>query len=193
MARGPDDRPFLSRITDPEMLVALSAVLIGVCALVVSVVQVRIMREEQHASVWPRVGVAQSYIQGKSLSVVVVNPGIGPAIIKSVSVSVDGQPRTSWSEVLNALVREDRSWNVGRSTISNRIIPAGEAVETVELFDSEAANQVYAELNRLNVEICYCSVYDRCWTVAADFSDGDPRSPQEVAACPVLQAGKFRD
>lgn len=69
------------------MIVALSAVLIGICALVVSVVQVRIMREEQHASVWPRLVLAQSYSQGRRFGVVVSNPGIGPAVVKSVTAT----------------------------------------------------------------------------------------------------------
>lgn len=64
-----------SRLVEAEMIVALAAVLIGVCALGVSPVQVRIMRAEQHASVRPLLLVSQSYSQGSRPGIVLIRPG----------------------------------------------------------------------------------------------------------------------
>lgn len=61
-------RPERSRRLSPDMIAALSAVVIGVCALGVSLYQAsimreqsRLMREQQRASVWPNVAVENSY------------------------------------------------------------------------------------------------------------------------------------
>lgn len=57
-----------TRRLSPDMIAALSAVLIGVCALGVSLYQAAIMREQsqmmreqQRASVWPNVAAENSY------------------------------------------------------------------------------------------------------------------------------------
>lgn len=92
------------KLLEPDMLVALSATVLGVSALAVSVVQVRIMRQEQHASVWPRLQIGRAYSEGRNFAIVVGNPGIGPAVIMDVGVEVDGRPVTSWTEAINALV-----------------------------------------------------------------------------------------
>ena len=46
---------------EPEMLVGLSAVLIGVCALGVSLYETSLMREEQRAAVMPILELGRSY------------------------------------------------------------------------------------------------------------------------------------
>lgn len=173
------------------MIVALSAVLIGLCALAVSLVQVQIMRDQQHASVWPRLIVTRSYVQGKSVGIVAANPGIGPAVIRTVEAKVDGRPVTSWTGALNALVGEKRGWSVQISSINGRIIPAGEVVTALQLTDPALADRVAGEMGRLSVRVCFCSVYDRCWTIREAFGDFPPE-PQEVRSCPAPGEHPFR-
>ena len=162
------------------MIVALSAVLIGVCALGVSLVQVRIMRAEQHATVWPRLVVAGSYSEGSRIAVLVANPGIGPAVIRSVSATVDGEPAGSWTEIFDRLVGEDRAWRTSAAFIRGRVIPAGDVVRTVEIVDSVYADRIQREIHRVELEVCYCSVYDRCWIASLQSAGEDPH---EVPAC----------
>lgn len=179
------------KVKEPDMIVALSAVLIGLCALAVSLVQVQIMRDQQHASVWPRLIVTRSYVQGKSVGIVAANPGIGPAVIRSVETKVDGRPVTSWTGVLNALAGEKRGWSMEMSSINGRIIPAGQVVTALQLTDPALADRVAGELHRLDVRVCFCSVYDRCWTITGAFADLPPE-PQEVRACPAPGKERFR-
>src|SRR5687767_2855495 len=108
------------------MLVALSAIVLGVSALVVSVVQVQVMREEQHASVWPRLQIGQSHSAGRNVAVVVANRGIGPAVIRDVLVEVDGSPVTSWADVFEALLPDHQPQDLVLVEVAGRILPAGE-------------------------------------------------------------------
>ncbi len=72
---------------EPEMLVGISAIVIGVCALGVSLYETHLMREEQRSSVLPILELARSYyVDGRSdstsewrLELYVENVGIGPA------------------------------------------------------------------------------------------------------------------
>lgn len=189
MTRSPQKaRSGWARLAEPDMVVALSAVLIGLCALGISLVQVRIMREEQHASVWPRLVVSQSYSQGSRLGILVGNPGIGPAVIRSVAATVDGEPQPDWVSLLNTLAGEDRPWSLSASFIRGRVVPAGAMITTIQVNDSGLADHIQAELDRVGLEVCYCSVYDRCW-ITRLHDAGD--APQEVAACPAPQPEPF--
>jgi hypothetical protein len=174
------------------MLVALSAVLIGACALVVSVVQVQIMRAEQHASVWPRIHISQRYAEGGSLGVSVVNPGIGPAVIKHVRVTIDGTPRKRWADIIEALVPGVAPRDLAITAIANRIVSSGESVALVYTADPAFADAFATAMHRLTMEICYCSVYDDCWIVSNTFGEGSAL-PGEVGGCPGAGDDTFVD
>ena len=85
------------RRVNPEMLVGVSAVVIGVCALGVSLYETNLMREEQRAAVIPLVELSRSYYvdhdraEGERvrLDLNIANVGIGPARISDFQVRVD--------------------------------------------------------------------------------------------------------
>lgn len=193
MSDSTGGRSFWSRILEPEMIIALSAMLVSVCALVASGAQIQIMREEQHATVWPRLYVAQSYTPGETLSLLVVNPGIGPGIVKHVSASVDGVPLTSWSSVASALAPDVAYRRVGLSTIATRVVTPGEVISTFQTSDPALADALMAEIDRLDVSVCYCSVYDSCWEVTDAFGRGVGSEPVEVSSCPPVGSSSFVD
>jgi hypothetical protein len=181
-------RSLLSRLVEPEMLVALSAVLLGLCALVVSVVQVRMMHEQQHASVWPRLDIMPSYNPADGLGIHVTNPGIGPAVIHYVKTSVDGAAAADWSSVFTTLVPDFSSDEMVWSTVRDRIIPPGGGVEALRIRNATESTSMLREIGRLELEICYCSVYGRCWSVTG-IARRTP--PVEVASCPAPDEEMF--
>ena len=66
----------------PELLLGISATVLSICALVVSIFQTKIARENQYASVWPHVQV--NYEQkDETFTWSIINNGVGPAIVKS--------------------------------------------------------------------------------------------------------------
>ncbi|MGC4044164.1 MAG: hypothetical protein QM758_10225 [Armatimonas sp.] len=74
----------------PEMLVALVSLTVSVGALVTTVLQTNIMRAQQAASVWPHLELS-SVASNRGLSLHVVNKGIGPALVKKVTIRYQGQ------------------------------------------------------------------------------------------------------
>ena len=96
VADHPDSEP--ARHLSLEMVAALSTVVIGVCALAVSLYQAAIMRqqslmmrEEQVASVWPDVAVENSNT-GEAFQLRIVDTGADPAKIGPVRVPFDQEP-----------------------------------------------------------------------------------------------------
>lgn len=170
-----------------EMLVAVSAVFIGVCALAVSLYETKIMREEQRASVLPIVELARSHnTRGNDeaadkwrLSLHAENVGIGPALIADFRVTVDGDPQLTWNATVRALLGADTPVSYVRSTINGRTIPAERTITMFDLSNTEIAPALIAEFSRLNFMACYCSVFEECWQ--SDYAGGF------ASATPVLE------
>ena len=155
----------------PEMLVGISAVVIGVCALGVSLYETNLMREEQRAAVIPLVELSRSFFldngedESESLRLIlsVENVGIGPARVQDFRVTVDGEQQPTWRAAMSALLGEDVTAQYVQSTINGRTIPVDRRVDMFDLQDSGVARRILAEFERLDFSACYCSVFDDCW------------------------------
>ena len=171
----------------PEMLVGVSAVIIGVCALGVSLYETSLMREEQRAAVIPLLELGRSYYLTEAdkptdnwrLVLHAENVGIGPARVLDFRVMVDGEPKPTWSAAMQTLLGRDEAVSYGQSTINGRTIPPERTVRMFDLNDTALTRELIAEFERLDFEACYCSVFDECWTTR--YSTFGAASP--VAAC----------
>lgn len=171
---------------------ALSAVIIGISALFVSMYQAsimheqqRIMHEQQRASVWPYLEVGAG-INNSGLYIRVMNQGVGPARIQTVEATIDGAVVRDWSEVLWALL-EDSAVGYNRRTVNKRVL-APEAVLAIFELKHPQADTVWHYLDRLEMHFCYCSVYQDCWTTTLKGFD-----IHQVEACERDEARQFNN
>ncbi len=171
----------------PEMLVGVSAVLIGLCALAVSLYETRLMRSEQRSAVLPMLELSRSYYANDRdedaanwrLLLQAENVGIGPARVQDFRVFVDGEARATWDDAMRALIGRDEPVVYGQSTINGRTIPPDRMVTMFNLNDTELARELVQEFDRLDFEACFCSVFDECWVTSySGFGTTEP-----VEAC----------
>ncbi len=178
-----------SPLANPEMLVAVSAVVIGACALLVSFYEVRIMRADQRSSVLPLLELSRSYYRtsrggqdGEAvmrLTLNAENVGIGPARVVDFHVTVDGEAYQTWGAAFEALLGREEPIDYGQSTIMGRTIPPGRSVDMFSLNDTQLAGEIYASFDRFDFQACFCSVFEECWlTSYREFG-----AVREVAAC----------
>ncbi len=167
-----------------EMLVGISAVVIGVCALGVSLYETKLMREQQRAAVLPMLELARSHYtvyEGDAsewkLFLHAENVGIGPARVRDFTVTVDGQPHPTWGSAMQALVGSDVPVEYGHSSINGRTIPAEKLIRMFELSNTELTGKILENFDRLDYEACFCSVFDECWT--ASYSGFGASTPVE--------------
>jgi hypothetical protein len=83
-----------------DALAAIIASLVGLLALIVAGYTAYIQRQQVRAQVWPHLHIGQSTFPP---SIFVENQGVGPAIVKSVEVLVDGKPQSDWDHVFAAV------------------------------------------------------------------------------------------
>jgi hypothetical protein len=186
------------RLRDADMIAALAAVLVGLCALAVSIYQSMLMREQQQASVWPHVEIGREYRRDGDKRVfkfIVENTGIGPARIKNLRVRLDGKVQADWASLIKALgVVGENVQNrsiVTSSTVSNRVLLPGSSIQALVVEDEAVTKPLEAATSdtppRLDIEICYCSIYDRCYRISYAGKE------ETAASCPADPALDFRE
>ncbi len=166
-------------------LVSASASVVAVAALGTSLYEARLNREQQRAAVWPYVAQGNTGTGSAHYARVVRNVGVGPALVRSFRVSVDGRPRRTWGDVLDALgVHVPRGGGSYSSVGRGEVLIAGQALEIFTISDSAAAVAFAraafgGRASRLDTRICYCSLYGECWSGSSEADE-----PRPVDACP---------
>ena len=140
----------------PEMLVALSALFIGVLTAVISIYSAYVDRAYARASVWPKVEIYRSF-SPDTFSYVVSNRGTGPAIIKYAKVSVGERFIKQWNEV-------DVFSKIGQSHISSITLPPEQTITPV-IYEGDLVADIMELDKSVGIELCYCSIYGDCWVV----------------------------
>lgn len=152
-----------------ELIVAVMAVVIGVCTMFVYIYQARIMSKQMHASVWPLVQTTLR-IHPNEIVLSINNKGVGPALVKDAAILVDGVRYSDSQNNMDSMtfvLTGKKNLLSGYTNLRERVIAANEEVRYIEVSDtaSIALFKKALEKHSLNIEISYCSVYGDCWTL----------------------------
>src|SRR5205085_10604439 len=162
----------------------------GVSALFVSAYTAYVQRQQVRAAVWPILVFSTS--NEPVIRFTLGNKGVGPAIIRHVTVTVDGQSMPNWSAVLQKLLGPG-THHMSQTTIGGHVLAAGETIEVLIPHDDEnhplafeKRGQLFEALDRerrrVAIDICYCSTLGECWTL---HSGPDGSSTTETRSCPA--------
>ena len=170
-------------------LAAVIAAFVGLLALCVSGYTAYLQRQQVRAQVWPYL---ETGISSSKRGVMLSNKGVGPAIIRSVQVLVDGKPQRNWPAVFRALGL-NFGHHIPYSTVNGVVISASERIDQLVFPSAEDFNAYAAQAARVELRVCYCSSLGECWTYhdAAMLLPGTAHQP--VAQCPVLGDDQFFD
>jgi hypothetical protein len=160
---------------------AIIASLVGLLALMIAGYTAYIQRQQVSAQVWPYLLWANSDNQTEYMW---MNKGVGPAIVKSAQVLVDGKPQHNWAAVMRSLRLEPI--NYGQSTFNGNVLSAGETLDWLKFMD-HASFQRFRDAARrakLDFKVCYCSTLGDCWVNDTTKGNGNVRIP--VDKCPAV-------
>lgn len=153
---------------DPEFWIAIGALLVSALAMLTSLLQTGIQRNQERAMVWPHVSAGSRY-SGEGYSFVAENKGLGPALVRSVRLRVDGEPSADWSRVLDRMLGEAHGygWEVIQvNDLADTILAAAESRVMFAIPWDERTRAAFDGKQRIEAEICYCSFLDECWISA---------------------------
>ena len=178
LPHGPGSKSPLVRLE------AWVAVFIAVTSLAITLYEATATREHDRMSVWPRVAQETSDSAG-IYDRAITNVGLGPAVVKSFEVRLDSTGRPSWTPIVAALLgtsTPETQWffsTVGAGTV---ILP-GHTIHVLTIVARSHAEFAMAQDHRVVSRVCYCSLYDECWTGASDRAE-----PSKVSSCDPANA-----
>ncbi|WDI33034.1 hypothetical protein PUV54_07470 [Hyphococcus flavus] len=178
-----------------ETIGSIAAMVIGATALFVAWDQAQVMRKQQHASVWPLLSddfTIDKNEDGYVVELTLANKGVGPALIESAYVTIDGEPASSRPAFMQGVFKNQQpagSARVNGSSIEGSALGAGDAVSVFKVtwpdtednrqsFSALANRYVDGEGPQVSLAVCFCSVFERC------FLSEDQYRPRGVKACP---------
>lgn len=170
-----------------DALGVIIASLVGLLALVVAGYTAYIQRQQVRAQVWPYL------ISGNNdlvQALTVNNKGVGPAIVRSVRVTIDGSAQADWDHALRALGMQPGHYIM--TTINHEVLSSGEELQMIRFADTKLWRQFHdATSGRMAVDICFCSTLGECWMSANQRIVGPKSMPLQlrvdsVGQCPRL-------
>lgn len=152
-----------------EFLVAICALIASSMAVYMAWDQGRVMRAQQHGAAFPVLQV-DGYVSRRgnntAVGIELRNSGVGPALIESAEFFVgEDSSEPFHREVMGLPDGFELSW----SAIVGRALAPGESVTPVDMvwpegeLDTEDVRNISRDSQTWRLEICYCSVFKRCW------------------------------
>ena len=170
-----------------DALAAIIASLVGLLALIVAGYTAYIQRQQVRAQVWPYL------ISGNNdltQSLVVNNKGVGPAVVRTVQLWINGKPQSDWNRVVANMGLPPHQFF--QATINHDVLSPGEELQIIR-FPDKALWQRFktAASNRMAMDICFCSTLGECWISSNKNLIEPPSMPlqlkvEAVDRCPQL-------
>ena len=160
-----ENAPVPKRKINVELLLGLSAVFLSASALIVSIVQTTIFKEQQYASVWPYLQSTLSFRSG-FYDYVLENKGVGPAIIKRFEYVYQGSSYGDTRAVFSAMFGENMRGVGFSGTGKDYVFKSEEAISLLSLdLPDSVIRQISNrwESDAINLKITYADVYGNCW------------------------------
>jgi hypothetical protein len=178
-----------------DFVIALGALLISTVAAVATVYQTHVIAQQFSATVWPYVSFDENNSPW-SVELDLRNDGLGPAIVRSVSVTFDGKPQASIEAMLaafakrepqaqaaaTAAIRAGAKLKITTSTpTSGLVIPANSQHVVVRLEGPVLVRYFMPAVKRVGISLCYCSLTGTCWKQSFQSRASEPTITQ---SCP---------
>jgi hypothetical protein len=108
---------------------------------------------------------------GTGTARLIENMGLGPAMIRWFSMSVNGKSVTNWTDFSKAMTLPPDAKYTFTLPRPGSVYTAGISGILFHLPKGAAADQLRANHGRQLFELCYCSIYEECWRVRSIVED----------------------
>lgn len=179
-----------------DFVIALSALIISLVAASAAVYQTRVIAQQFSATVWPYVSFDVTNSPWSS-ELDIRNDGLGPAIVRSVAITLDGKSEPTIEALLFAVatanpqaIRAVKAAVASGSKLSfststptpGLVIPANSKKMIIRLEGALLVRDFQPALKRAGLSLCYCSLTGSCWQ--EKYPGSGDSSPQSVGSCP---------
>ncbi|MEM9931195.1 MAG: hypothetical protein AAF840_15360 [Bacteroidota bacterium] len=153
------------RKIDTNRSVAISAVFISLCALYVSVQEMRLMRVQQRVSVYPHLTLWRNY-SSEGFGVYIKNSGTGLASINSMQLTDGERFFNNWLDVVDHYLPDSLAFGYDRMLMDNlngEIVTPGEERRLLFLRWTPTIRKFEEDTRHLTMRVCYSSLLNQSW------------------------------
>jgi hypothetical protein len=150
---------------DPEFWIAIGALIISGLAMLSSLMQVSVQRNQERAMVWPHVSARPSF-SAEGYQFTARNKGLGPALVRDVAILVDGKRVPGWIEALDVLLGPGHGYGwerISANDLQDSVLGADESSRLFAIAWDDRLRRAFPGDSRIEVRICYCSFLEECW------------------------------
>lgn len=151
-----------------DTVIAVSAVIISLCALVISIIETRVMRQQQQVAVYPHLDLDFEY-SNEGYSITLSNKGQGMAFVENVQIWYKDKYFTDWKDIADYFLPEGHQISYSiyfTNSVVDEILSPDEEVILFKIPWSESSRSLVEQhFPKLSMEICYCSIMDECWSL----------------------------
>lgn len=168
-----------------DLIIALAAVAISAIAAGAAAYQTYVVNKQLSAAVWPYLALNTTYDVNR-LTFQIENDGLGPAIVRSASLTIDGRSVGKWTNLFVRFPFRHGTHLAGSlaSIRNGEVVRAGDTKTVLDLHGPIPAAAVLERFERkhnVSIDLCYCSLLEQCWTVHLMADDSNPRA---ASGCP---------
>jgi hypothetical protein len=160
-----------------DLAIALSAILISMTSLIVTIVHSRALERMADANAklveansWPFLSYSSGHMQDDSIHVGFANKGVGPAKIETIELKWKGVAyRNAFDFLAGCCGFKPLPGHADYDINSVEVLRAGDSVALFGLTKGPDTQNAEARLDLvrnspdLHLNVCYCSVFDECW------------------------------
>lgn len=185
-----------------DFFIAIAALIVSVLTTATLIYQTRVISNQYSATIWPYLTLETTY-DLHSLAVDLDNDGLGPALIKSARLTLNGKPMTGWVALFSNLAKADPELRaalkrmlfeyqhhqkldvmIAASSIGpGSTIRPGETRKLMSVTLPASLSPTHLEGPKIGIEFCYCSLDQRCWTLNSIFGQDDTSAPVQTSSC----------
>lgn len=183
----------LARGVRLDLVIAVCALLVSSLATCASWWQTRVIQQQLSAQVWPYFNVDENVTPDR-FSIVFKNDGLGPAVLRSVVIEVDGKPVGGFINMLHALIgphlrarmRRGEKLDLDLSTLSSGdVLRAGETESVLSMTSKRFVPPLFDAFGRVGFRACYCAIVPgACWLTDSRLA----QDPRPVSSCPAVDS-----
>lgn len=129
------------------------------------------------AQTWPYVTIGWHHTKDET-AIVVDNDGLGPALIRDVVLTVDRHDQHDVISALRQIIPAPGAGIELDALTRGVVIRAGKSLNLFVVRGTNWANQLRRAQNRVDIQICYCSILEQCWSNSLVSA-----IPRQVPAC----------
>jgi len=171
-----DDNRGIERPLNVDFVMSACALLISAVACATSIYQLHNAAILMSAQTWPYVTVGW-HIGNDESEIVVVNDGQGSAIFHGTVFRLDNRAQHDVLSALRQIVNGSTGVVQMDALVRGVVLRPGQSLRLIGVRGAGWDKQLRDAKSRIVVDLCYCSILDRCWTSAID------ELPKEVARC----------